>query len=164
MILALLKINKEKRNWFLRVLNVRRFYPQRFFAWNKRSKSSIGGLRSEEQIIWRILIIFQGRRHDLFILDGYVDSVRGTKTRNSPPKDWREYAGIYQLPVTEQKERIEKHSQTGKVKMSRRMICLWSEFVSEKRKRKKPDSFILLWKLLHVVSCQSPFIMIRSPQ
>jgi serine phosphatase RsbU (regulator of sigma subunit) len=108
--LALLKINKAKKE--LIFTSAKR---PAFFIRNgelkeiKGSKSSIGGLRNEEKIFEEISISY--REDDMIYLfsDGYVDQFGGTNNKKFTTRRLRELLlGIYQLPVNEQKERIEK--------------------------------------------------------
>ncbi len=114
--LALLKINKSKRE--LVFTSAKR---PAFFIRNgelreiKGSKNSIGGLRSESKKFEEIIINYEEDDMIYLFSDGYVDQFGGTNNKKFTTKRLRELLlGIYQLPISDQKNRIAENFEKWK--------------------------------------------------
>jgi serine phosphatase RsbU (regulator of sigma subunit) len=116
--LALLKINKAKKE--LIFTSAKR---PAFFIRNgelreiKGSKFSIGGLRSETKNFAEVIINYQEDDMIYLCSDGFVDQFGGPNDKKFTTKRLRELLlGIYQLPVSEQKNRITEAFENWKGK------------------------------------------------
>lgn len=114
--LALLKINKSKKE--LIFTSAKR---PAFFIRNgelreiKGSKSSIGGLRSESKKFEEIIIKYEEDDMIYLFSDGYVDQFGGMNNKKFTTKRLRELLlSIYQLPISDQKNRIAQNFEKWK--------------------------------------------------
>jgi len=108
--LALLKVNKKDKNFvFSSAKRSALFIKNKQLQEFKGSKNTIGGLRSGEKKFDEIVLNYEEGDMIYMFTDGYIDQFGGSENKKFMIKRFRELLfSIYQLPVIEQRNSVEK--------------------------------------------------------